>query len=60
MLTAKYYNVSSDTVNVRRYNKQILKRKLRLASYISAPRLVKHKLLHQPIPTVQTPQAIKE
>ena len=32
---------SKQTVNVRRYNRVILKRKLRLASFVSAVRLVK-------------------
>lgn len=55
-------------VNVRDYNKQVRKRKLRLASYVSAPRLIKGyhnhpRLVEVPCksnPTVQTPQAIKD
>jgi hypothetical protein len=31
-----------ETVRVARYNGIVLRRKLRLASYVSAPRLVKH------------------
>lgn len=33
---------SQQDVNVRRYNTIVLRRKIRLASYVPAPRLIKH------------------
>lgn len=43
MLISQYHKVSGikRDVNTRRYNKIVLRRKLRLASFVSAPRLIK-------------------
>ena len=69
-MTSKIHQIQpqKQNVNVRRHNEIQLQRKLRLASYVPAPRLIKGfrnhpRLVEVPCksnPTVQTPQAIKD
>lgn len=69
-MTSKIHQTlpAKQNVNVRDYNKQVIQRKIRLASYIPAPRLIKGfrnnpRLVEVPCktnPTVTTPQAIKD